>query len=385
MKTAVFDSRWILEKPSGIGVYALELARRLPALLADGWRFVFLVEDEAARKRLVEMLPADALKQSVPLAVGYGPLGLKNQLRLPGLLRKLGADLYHAPNFMLPIRAFRKGGGGPVRCIATIHDVIPLVVPGYAPHSRTARLKPLYRYCLRQAALRSDALFTVSERSRDDILRALSLPADAAARIRFVHNGVDPAFNAHDRSPVKAAGDPSERILLYVGRCDPYKNVPMLVEAFAAARAAAPFPMRLVVAGPRDERYPEAENRARELGVAAAVEFAGPLRFPELVALYRRADLLVHPSRYEGFGLQIAEAFASGLPVLCTDGGAAPEIAGGAARVIPLSAGPAGFSAAMLALLLDPVALARLRAAGLNRSPRFAWDRAAETIAAAYG
>ena len=225
----------------------------------------------------------------------------------------------------------------------------------------------------------------MSERSRDDILRALSLPADAAARIRFVHNGVDPAFNAHDRSPVKAAGDPSERILLYVGRCDPYKNVPMLVEAFAAARAAAPFPMRLVVAGPRDERYPEAENRARELGVAAAVEFAGPLRFPELVALYRRADLLVHPSRYEGFGLQIAEAFACGLPVLCTDGGAAPEIAGGAARVIPLSAGPAGFSAAMLALLLDPVALARLRAAGLNRSPRFAWDRAAETIAAAYG
>ena len=53
--------------------------------------------------------------------------------------------------------------------------------------------------------------------------------------------------------------------------------------------------------------------------------------------------------------------------------------------MIPLSAGPAGFSAAMLALLLDPVALARLRAAGLNRSPRFAWDRAAETIAAAYG
>ena len=384
MKTAVFDSRWILEKPSGIGVYALELARRLPSLL-PGWRFIFLAEDEPGRKRLVAELTATALAGGNILPVGYGPLSLKNQLRLPGLLRELGANLYHAPNFMLPFRAFRKGGGAPVRCIATIHDVIPLVVPGYAPHSRTARLKPLYRYCLRQAALRSDALFTVSERSRDDILRALSLPADAAARIRFVHNGVDPAFNAHDRSPVKAAGDPSERILLYVGRCDPYKHVPMLVEAFAAARAAAPFPMKLVVAGPRDERYPEAERRAKALGVGGAVQFAGSLRFRELAELYRRADLLVHPSRYEGFGLQIAEAFASGLPVLCTDGGAAPEIAGDAARVVPLSAGAAGFSAAMLSLLVDPIALARLRAAGLNRSPLFDWDRPAAAVAAAYG
>ena len=384
MKTAVFDSRWILEKPSGIGVYALELARRLPSLL-PGWRFIFLAEDEPGRKRLVAELTATALAGGNILPVGYGPLSLKNQLRLPGLLRELGADLYHAPNFMLPFRAFRKGGGAPVRCIATIHDVIPLVVPGYAPHSRTARMKAVYKWCLRQAALRSDALFTVSERSKADILRALALPPDAAARIRAVHNGVDPAFNAHGRAPVRPRDDPSERILLYVGRCDPYKNVPMLVEAFAAARAAAPFPMKLVVAGPRDERYPEAERRAKALGVGGAVQFAGSLRFRELAELYRRADLLVHPSRYEGFGLQIAEAFACGLPVLCTDGGAAPEIAGGAARVIPLSAGPAGFSAAMLALLLDPVALARLRAAGLNRSPRFAWDRAAETIAAAYG
>ena len=57
MKTAVFDSRWILEKPSGIGVYALEMARRLPALLAGRWRFVFLVDDEAAHYTFVETLP----------------------------------------------------------------------------------------------------------------------------------------------------------------------------------------------------------------------------------------------------------------------------------------------------------------------------------------
>lgn len=379
MKTAVFDARWIPEHPSGVGVYAFELARRLPALL-PAWRFVFLACDDAGRERLAAALPAGADVRTA----GCGPLSLRGQLRLPGLLRALGADLFHSPNFMVPYRAFRRGGGGPVRCVATIHDAIPLVVPDYAPQSRTSRMKLLYRLCLRETALRADALFTVSETSRRDVLRALALPADAAARVRAVHNGVDPAFRAEGRAPVRAADDPAERVVLYVGRRDPYKNVPALVEAFAAARASAPFPMRLVVAGPRDPRYPEAEERARALGVADAVDFAGPLDRAELAALYRRADLLAHPSRYEGFGLQIAEAFASGLPVLCTDGGAAPETAGDAARVVPLAGGTAAFSAAMLSLLRDPAELARLRDAGLRRAALFAWDRTAAAIAAAY-
>ncbi|MBQ9726918.1 MAG: glycosyltransferase family 4 protein [Kiritimatiellae bacterium] len=377
---AVFDTRWIPEHPSGVGVYALELARRLPALLPR-WRFVFLAADGAARGRLAAALPEGA---DIRVA-GCGPLSPRSQLRLPRLLRALGADLYHAPNFMVPYRAFRRGGGGRVRCVATIHDAIPLVVPDYAPRSRTSRMKALYRWCLRETALRADALFTVSETSRRDVLRALALPPEAAARVRAVHNGVDPAFRADGRAPVRAADDPAERVLLYVGRRDPYKNVSMLVEAFAAARAAAPFPVRLVVAGPRDPRYPEAENAARALGVADAVDFTGSLGFAELAALYRRADLLVHPSRYEGFGLQIAEAFASGLPVLCTDGGAAPETAGDAARVVPLAGGAAAFADAILALLRDPARLARLREAGLRRAPLFTWERTAAAVAAAYG
>ena len=183
---------------------------------------------------------------------------------------------------------------------------------------------------------------------------------------------------------MRRAEDPGARTLLYVGRSDPYKNVPLLVEAFAAARARAPWPLRLVVAGSRDPRYPEAEDRARALGVADAVAFAGALPFPELVSCYREADLLVHPSRYEGFGLQIAEAFASGLPVICSDGGAAPEVAGVAARVVPLAGGAPAFAEAILSLLSDSAELARLREAGLRRAASFTWERAAREIAAAY-
>ena len=382
MKQAVFDARWILPTPSGIGVYARELALRLPALLPD-WRFAFLARPDADAASFV---PPDAAGRVAVERLPFGPLSPKNQLLLPGVLRRLGADLFHAPNFMIPFRAFRRGGGARVRCLATIHDVIPLVVPDYAPASRTARLRPLFRWCLREAARRADVLLTVSETSRRDIASALRLgPADAA-RIRSVPNGVDPAFSAaaEGRPPPREPRDPAPRTLLYVGRSDPYKNVPLLVEAFAAARALAPWPLRLVVAGARDPRYPEAEDRARALGVADAVEFAGSLPFAELVGRYRSADLLVHPSRYEGFGLQIAEAMAAGLPVLCSDGGAAPEVAGDAARVVPLAGGAPAFAEAILALLSDSAELSRLRRAGLRRAALFSWDRAAREIAAAY-
>ena len=170
-KQAVFDARWILPAPSGIGVYARELALRLPALLPE-WRFALLVRPDVDPAAL---LPPGAEGRAEAVAVPFGPLSPKNQLLLPGLLRRLGADLYHAPSFMLPFRAFRRGGGARVRCLATIHDVIPLVVPDYAPASRTARLRPLFRWCLREAARRADVLLTVSETSRRDIVSALRL------------------------------------------------------------------------------------------------------------------------------------------------------------------------------------------------------------------
>ena len=85
MQTAVFDARWILPTPSGIGVYARELAMRLPALLPDR-RFVFLVRPDVDAAALVR---GDGRASALPLP--YGPLSPKNQARLPRLLRALGA------------------------------------------------------------------------------------------------------------------------------------------------------------------------------------------------------------------------------------------------------------------------------------------------------
>lgn len=382
-RIAVFDARWIKPVPSGIGVVARELALRLPLELRDR-NFVFLCGGKAARDSLAAALPAAARGRVATLTLPYGPLSAKNQILLPAVLRELGADVYHSPNFMPPFAAFPRHRPGRIRCFCTIHDLIPLVVPDYAPSSRTSRMRRLYRFLMRQTAVRSDVLFTDSECSRRDVVSELSLDERDAARVRVAALGVDDAFRAAPHAPVRAESDASPRTLLYVGRMDPYKNVPALVEAFALARAALPFPVRLVIAGAEDARYPEARGKARELGVEDCVDFAGAVPFGRLVELYRTADLLVHPSRYEGFGLQIAEAMAAGLPAICTDGGSAPEIAGGAARVVPLSGGTRALADAVASTLSDPAELARLHEAGLERSKAFTWNAAVRAVASAY-
>ena len=157
---AAFDARWILPTPSGIGVCARELARRLPALRPD-YDFVFLCRDAALGERLCADLPA-AVRGNVRCeTVPYGPFSPKTQLFLPARLRAMGVRLFHAPNFQLPFDAFSPRTAGrarAMRCLATIHDVIPLVVPDYAPASRTAR-------CPGRKAVRSSALLP-SQRMR---------------------------------------------------------------------------------------------------------------------------------------------------------------------------------------------------------------------------
>ncbi|MGN0844817.1 MAG: glycosyltransferase family 4 protein [Kiritimatiellia bacterium] len=382
---AVFDARWIKPTPSGIGVCARELILRLPFLRPD-YRFIVICQDEKIRESLAKSLSAAGDRVRFEM-LSYGPFSPWSQLLLPLLLRRWRCTLFHAPNFQIPFLAFPAGRPGRIRCLATIHDVIPLVVPDYAPSSRTAKMRETYRMCLRQAARRADVLLTVSQCSRRDLTRELALAENDLARIHVVYNGVDEAFHADGRTPIRALSDHSPRALLYVGRMDPYKNIPVLVQAFARIYKSLPFPVRLVIAGPSDERYPEAMQQARNLGIADLVEFAGALPFRQLVELYRTADLLVHPSCYEGFGLQLVEAMRSGLPVLCTDGGSAAEIAGEAARVVPLQS-DADFATRLgdniADLLLHPEILQHLQKAGLSRGSSFTWDEAARKIALFY-
>lgn len=376
---AVFDARWIYDKPSGIGVYAREMMNRLPGLLPQ-WHFNFLFCSEALRDRHMNGLGGHGNVDAV--VVPYGPLSPKGQFFMPAELRKLDARLFHTPNYMMPYLAFPRRTARHTKCIVNIHDVIPLVVEDYAPNSRTSRFKGVFRTCMKQSVLRADCVITGSEVSRRDLVSSLSLDEANAAKIHVIFDGAGGASGSAEHAPIQT-DETTPRTLLYVGRMDPYKNVTGLVEALALARKRLNFPLKLVVCGPLDDRYPEAREMAARLGVSEDVRFSGFVSDEELMALYRTSDLLTHPSRYEGFGLQIVEAMRSGLPVCCTDGGSQPEIAGDAACVVK-----AGDSLAMAnaitELLTSPATLQKMKSAGIERAKLFDWGICAEKTAELY-
>lgn len=379
----VLDTRWITDAPSGIGVYAREMLSRIPRLAPD-LRFHALFRAAEFRDATWRDEKLDALPNLDASIVPCGPFSPKSQWVLPPLLRRLGASLFHSPNYLVPYLSFPRGGRGRCRCIANIHDIIPLVVEDYAPNSRTSRLKAIYRFCLGQT-LRRATVITGSEATRRDLISALSLSPALSERIHVVFDGASDAPDGVPATPPDRPekGPDEPRTLLYVGRMDPYKNVPLLVGALKEIQSLCPFPVRLRVVGPKDPRYPDAELRAAELGLSGSVEFTGFVSREELAASYRTADLLTHPSRYEGFGLQLVEAMRAGLPVVCTDGGSQPEVAGDAAVVVPHDDAHA-LAVAAAALLKDPARRTALRERGWARAPLFTWDRTARETLAIY-
>jgi glycosyltransferase involved in cell wall biosynthesis len=370
MRIAI-DARWINPEISGIGEYTREIIKHLAAIDKSN-TYTILFSDAALRDRTVAETGLADANNFATHVVPYGLFSIRNQFLLPRLLRKLDVDVFHSPYFMIPFLAFPKRKQGTVRCVVTIHDVIPMLFRTGAPRSLKERFFPLYRQLMLEVGRRADALITVSNASRKDMVAQMELASDAD--IKVIHNGVSEMFQPPAQPITREASD--VRRVLYVGRSDPYKNVSVLVQAFADVRAACQFPVELSVVGPRDPRYPEAEQLAQELGIADAATWLGYLSDADLVRTYQESDILVYPSSYEGFGLQVLEAMACGTPVVCTTGGALPEVAGEAAIVVP--PGDATALAEKMKLVLTDKAVADdLSTKGRGRAAKFSWDTAA--------
>jgi len=377
----VIDARWIFPRLSGIGVYTRELIRHLVALDRDN-EYVLLFDDADARRRTLAETGIAGLANVDTVLLPYGVFSPAGQILLPTRLRSLAADIYHSTNYMIPFAAFPRRRAGRTKCVATVHDVIPLLFPAHAPRSRKSRVFPLYRRLMIEVGRRADALITDSLASRKDVIECLRIPASGAGRVHAVYCGVSGRFRPG--SPEARSAGANRGALLYVGRSDPYKNVAGLIRIFARVRAAAGSAVTLTVAGSRDPRYPEAAQLAAELGVDGSVCWTGYLSDERLAALYREADVLVHPSRYEGFGLQVAEAMASGLPVVCSNAGSLPEVAGDAA----LQHDPDdedGFVESIQQVLRRPELAREMREKGICRAAQFTWKRTAVETLRVYG
>ncbi len=372
------DARWIFPRLSGIGLYTRELIRHLTAT-GGGDEYILLFADASVADRTRRETGLDNRDGVFVQRVDYGVFSPASQIRLPRLLRELHADVYHAPNYLLPYPGFRRSRRGAPACVVTFHDLIPLCHPEYAPRARKRWLGPLFRELLRATARRADRVIVPSAATARDVKAHLLRGAASAAGLRVIPEGVDARFSPAASPPAPDAAP----TILYVGRFDPYKNVPLLVEAFAAVRARVPQ-ARLRLVGTPDPRYPEARQRAEALGVKDAVDWTGYVNDAALVEAYRGAAVFALPSRCEGFGLTALEALACGTPVVCSTGGSLPEVVGEAALTVPPD-DRAALTGALVRVLTDPALAARLRAAGPTRAATFSWARAAAETRAVYG
>jgi glycosyltransferase involved in cell wall biosynthesis len=254
-----------------------------------------------------------------------------------------GLDALHCPTYYGPLRS-----RAPV--VVTVHDLSVLRHPEAFPRWTRTFVPHFVPLVLRAAA----RVIAVSEFTRAELVELLHVPE---AKIRVVPNAVDELFTPEGPA---ADGD----YVLAVGTLEPRKNLPRLAEA--ARRIGAEL---RVVGAPGWGEVP-----------LDGVRWLGELPDSELAPLYRGAAAVAYPSLYEGFGIPVLEAMASGAPVVTSAGGATEEIAGGAAVLVdPLD--PSSIAAGL------EEAVARrdeLRARGLERARGFSWDDVARRTTAVY-
>jgi glycosyltransferase involved in cell wall biosynthesis len=332
MTLVVVDADVLGRERTGDETYVLNLLRELPGpATAAGLRLAAVTRHPELVPDGVEALELEARSQE--LRMGWS---------LPRLLRRLGADLVHT-QYAVPFRC-------PCPAVVTIHDLSF----EREPELMRRKDRAVFQRVVPRAARVAARILTVSERSKRDLVELYDVLPD---RIVVTPNGVDPAFHTGE--------DERGGYALVVGTIQPRKNQ---LAALAAAKAAG---LELVVVGPtRDE---ELADRLRRGGA----RLEGYVSIERLAELYRGAACLVQASRYEGFGLPVLEAMASGTPVVAVPDEALRELADDVAVFVEEER------------LAEGIRLAlrhrdRLAWAGLERARRYSWSTVAEATVRVY-
>ncbi|MEM6612182.1 MAG: glycosyltransferase family 1 protein, partial [Cyanobacteria bacterium P01_C01_bin.72] len=335
----------LFAKPTGIATYAQNVINSFaclnPTLLAaldfPGFERYPIADD---------MTPAQGSK-------GHLRRLLWTQFKLPQIYQQLNADLLYSPIPEAPLYS-------KTRFVVMCHDLIPLRFPRL-----TSPLTNYFRYVVPQVLQQAEHIICNSQATATDLINYYDIKADK----------ITPILLGYDRSHFysREAADNSEApYFLYLGRCDPYKNLSGLIKAFAAL----PNPdYYLAIAGSIDPRFtPQLQQQAEELGVAHRIQWLNYLSYEELPIVISNAAALVFPTLWEGFGLPVLEAMACGTPVITSNLASLPEITGDAAILIdPYQTEEITF--AMLAVAEDHKLRSQLQQLGLEQARKFSWTK----------
>ena len=350
------DGRELLGNRTGVGRYLSELCyhwRQLPR----GGNHRFLIYGQAAGNDPSVLGPPFDGSEAGPFNYRHvpGPPGTWwEQIHLPRAVNQDALDVFFAPAYSASLRIT-------VPIVVTMHDV------SFAAHPEWFRWREgiRRRWLAARTMRRARAVITVSDFSRQEILRHYDVHAD---QVHVVRSGVH----------IMADGLPSTTpLVLYVGSLFNRRHLPTLIQAFAKVRMRVPD-AELVIVG-NDQTYPKQDLLAvaQAAGVRDHVVLRAYVPEAELRALYQRARAFVFLSEYEGFGMPPLEALASGVPIVVADTALARELYGEVASLVDPN-DVEGVATAIVRLLTDKALRERVlrRAAALVQT--FSWKQAAD-------
>ena len=365
MKIAINTQLLIPGKLDGIGWYTYETLSRITTRHPEH-EFIFIFD----RKPSSELKFPSNTRFVVLSPPSRHPLlwFIRFEFILPFLLRKLKPDVFLSPDGWMTLNS-------PVPCIQVIHDLNYVHFPEDIPFLT----RNYYNILFRKYARKARRIATVSNYSKQDIIRVWGIPPD---KIDVTHNGCNEGYklvSQDEKLVIQKKYTQGSPYFLYVGALIPRKNIARMFEAFNHFKKQDTQNTRLLVVGQKKWWTPAISEAWEKLEYKEDVSFLGRLGVAELNQLYAASLALLFVPYFEGFGIPILEAFNSGAAVITSNVTSMPEVAGDAAMLVdPYSID--SITDAMISLSTNEELRNSLIEKGKERSRQFSWDITADAL-----
>jgi glycosyltransferase involved in cell wall biosynthesis len=351
---------------SGVGVYLINILKRIPPSGLPyelfGWSYDSFSYSEAVPD--MDFITQCSMDGSTANSIWH-------ILKYPGFAKKQG---YNACFF--PSAHRRLPRNSPCPTIGTVHDMAAY----WGSRKNREHLGAIRRMILPDSLRKLDRVIAVSNWVKQELIEIAGVKE---SKIEVIPNGIDlEAFHPLTRGE-KNIGHVQplsfrRPYILYVSRIDhPVKNHVRLIEAFSIFKERSKYPHRLVLAGSDKHGADKVKQAAIKSKHGKDIFFTDYFPAENLPGLYADADIAVFPSMYEGFGMGVLEAMASGIPVACARSASLPEAAEHAALYFnPFDV--EDMADRMVMLTSNKELYRDYKAKGLERAGAFSWDRCAE-------
>ena len=301
-----------------------------------------------------------------------------DQFQVPLVIMKYKLDIYHSLMDTLPVIGKVKF----VLCVVEIPDYRIELGRKTMHNSLYMRLSQKYNMLFFRPSLKKAKLImTCSNSTKEDLIHRYNVDEK---KIRVLYHAPDEQFCAPDNKKdllnTRKKYNAEEGYILHISSLDPRDNTPAVIRAYHKALSESKVSQKLIIGGNVDVKRTGLEKLITELNLKNNIIFTGRLPEKELLALYQAADLFMDPSLYEGFGLQVVEAMACGIPVITSNTTSLPEVVGNAGILVsPTDIN--GLASAMIRVLTDSELRNTLCQRSLERTKFFSWDKVArETL-----